>query len=121
MTVVFHRAFSRKHSEVAERLCYGYDLFRRTGFHTLVAFAVRRGTCGETMDFFAVGNPTGFRHKPVMLLDPFLNLLVGGRLKYHNVLYDTSIVTNVNPPLAGVTFRIIWRRSVNIIWHVWSS
>jgi hypothetical protein len=49
----------------------------------------------EAVELFAVGNPAGLRHEAVLFPDPFLNLLVGGRLTYHNVLYDTSMIEGV--------------------------
>ena len=95
----------REHPEVVERFCNCCDLIWRTGLDAIAALSIGCPAKRQAMNFFTVRDPAGFGHKTIVRADPILDLLIGRRLMYHNVLYDTPF--HQEDPV----------QSIHCLWH----
>ena len=73
---VFAAVGGSDHSEVPERRLDGNLLVRRTRDYTIISLSVRCISPWQTMQLFAMCNPTRFRNEAVGSLDPSLNFSV---------------------------------------------
>jgi hypothetical protein len=82
-----------------ERLFNGGSLFRRTGHKTMRSPPVPCDPHGKAELFLAVGKPAGFWREPVLPIDLFLDLRIGGGLAHGSMQH-------VKPPFLHSALRI---------------